>query len=137
MLPDLPLEPVPPGTPGSRVADAAPELQTKARAFASALLGGVEMETGEPVLLHADGACRILSAIGADAQSQAAAYLSQAATQLAKPEEQLTKAFGRELAVLAMESRKLVDVFRVARGVSEQETAQEGKAAIEDMWRRS
>ncbi|SCC94045.1 (P)ppGpp synthetase I, SpoT/RelA [Thiomonas sp. X19] len=135
MLPDLPLEPVPPGTPGSRVADAAPELQTKARAFASALLGGVEMETGEPVLLHADGACRILSAIGADAQSQAAAYLSQAATQLAKPEEQLTKAFGRELAVLAMESRKLVDVFRVARGVSEQETAQEA-AHHQELMRR-
>ncbi len=135
MSPDLPLEPVPLGVSGSGVADAAAELPTKARTFASALLGGVEMETGEPAMSHADGACGILRAIGADAQSQAATYLSQAATQLAKPEEQLTKAFGRELAVLAMENRKLVDVFRVARGVSEQESAQES-AHHQELMRR-
>jgi GTP pyrophosphokinase len=125
MLPDLPHELVPSDASSPGAAGAVPDLQTRARTFAAALLGGVEMETGEPALPHADGACGILRAIGADVQSQAATYLSQAATQLAKPDEQLTKAFGRELAVLAMENRKLVDVFRVARGVSEQESAQE------------
>ena len=98
-------------------------VQAKARAFAAALLEGIAMETGEPALRHADGACAILASIGADAPTRAAAYLSQAATQLAKPEEQLTKVFGRELAMLAMENRKLVDVFRAARGMGEQESA--------------
>ncbi len=125
MLPDLLHELVPSDAFSPGAAGAAPDLQTRARTFAASLLGGVEMETGESALPHADGACGILRAIGADVQSQAATYLSQAATQLAKPDEQLTKAFGRELAVLAMENRKLVDVFRVARGVSEQESAQE------------
>ncbi len=98
-------------------------LQAKARAFAAALLEGIAMETGEPALRHADGASAILASIGADAPTCAAAYLSQAATQLAKPEEQLTKAFGREMTMLAMENRKLVDVFRAARGMGEQESA--------------
>ncbi|NNM65435.1 MAG: bifunctional (p)ppGpp synthetase/guanosine-3',5'-bis(diphosphate) 3'-pyrophosphohydrolase [Burkholderiales bacterium] len=130
MLPDLPHELVPSDASSPGAAGAVPDLQTRARTFAAALLGGVEMETGEPALPHADGACGILRAIGADVQSQAATYLSQAATQLAKPDEQLTKAFGRELAVLAMENRKLVDVFRVARGVSEQESAQDLRVVV-------
>ncbi len=135
MPPDVSPDAAPPGLPSAQAQDGAAELQARARAFATALLDGVAMETGEPALLHADGACRILDTIGADAQTRAAAYLSQAATQLAKPEEQLTKAFGRELAVLAMENRKLVDVFRVARSVSDRETAQEA-AHHQELMRR-
>ena len=110
-------------------------LLGKAKAYSAALLEGAVLETGEPALHHADGACSILAAIGADMETRAAAYLSQAATQLAKPEEQLLKGFGRELARLAMENRKLVDVFRVARDAKGQDLGHES-AHHQELMRR-
>jgi GTP pyrophosphokinase len=122
-------------TPADAAEQQGDALLDKAKAYAAALLEGAAMETGEPALQHADGACSILEAIGADVQTRAAAYLSQAATQLAKPEEQLLKVFGRDLALLAMENRKLVDVFRVARNVRGQDSGHES-AHHQELMRR-
>ena len=88
----------------------------QARAYAVALIDTVVLETGEPALEHADGVRAILEAIGGDAQAQAAAYLNLAVPQLAQPHDQLRKHFGEELATLAVETRKLVEVSRMARG---------------------
>ncbi len=101
------------------------DLVARARTYAQALLPGVAMETGEPALEHADGARIVLQAIGADEQAQACAYLSQAATQLAKPEEQLEKAFGPDMARLAIENRKLVDLLRFTRTAADRSAAQQ------------
>ncbi len=90
-------------------------LLDKARAFSAALLEGVLLDTGEPALEHAAGTCAILQTIGADRATRACAYLSQAASQLAKPDEQLSKAFGPELARLARENLGLVELLRAAR----------------------
>ena len=90
-------------------------LLDKARAFSSALLEGARLDTGESALAHAHGACAVLRDIGADAPTRACAYLSQAASQLARPEEQLAGAFGAELARLAMENLRLIDLLRTAR----------------------
>ncbi|OIQ82862.1 GTP pyrophosphokinase [mine drainage metagenome] len=90
-------------------------LLDKARAFSAALLDGVVLDTGESALQHAAGTCAILHTIGADRATRACAYLSQAAGQLAKPDEQLTKAFGPELARLARENLGLVELLRSAR----------------------
>ncbi|MDE2120032.1 MAG: bifunctional (p)ppGpp synthetase/guanosine-3',5'-bis(diphosphate) 3'-pyrophosphohydrolase [Betaproteobacteria bacterium] len=87
----------------------------RARAFSAPLLEAVLLDSGEPALLHGDAVQAILAAIGADEPTRAAAWLTLAAGQLAKPEEQLTKAFGRDNARLALEGRKLMEVFRVAR----------------------
>jgi GTP pyrophosphokinase len=90
-------------------------LPQRARAFSAPLLAEVLLDSGEPALLHADAVQAILAAIGADESTRAAAWLSLAAGQLSKPEEQLAKVFGRDNARLAMESRKLMGVFTLAR----------------------
>ncbi len=95
--------------------DEASSLLERARAFSAPLLAEVLLDSGEPALLHADAVQAILARMGADAPTRAAAWLSLAAGQLAKPEEQLQKAFGRDNAHLALESRKLMGVFRLAR----------------------
>lgn len=87
----------------------------QARAYSVALIDTMLLETGEPALEHADGVRTILADIGADAQAQAAAYLNLAVPHLAHPHEQLRKHFGNALADLAVETRKLVEVSRMAR----------------------
>ena len=99
--------------PIDRAIDSA--LLEKARAFSAALLDDTRLDSGEKALAHAQGACAILRDIGADAPTRACAYLSQAASQLARPEDQLAAAFGAELARLAMENRRLVDLLRTAQ----------------------
>ena len=96
-------------------ADADEALPQRARAFSAPLLAEVLLDSGEPALPHADAVQAILAAIGADEATRAAAWLSLAAGQLSKPEEQLSKVFGRDNARLAMESRKLMGVFTQAR----------------------
>lgn len=107
-----------PGSPAPLAPGAEPDgqrLVDQARAYAAPLVESVTLETGEPALEHADGVCAILADIGGDAQARAAAYLNLAASQLAHPLDQLRKPFGAELAALAVETRKLVDVSRMAR----------------------
>ncbi len=93
----------------------AQRLIEQARTYAAPLVDAVTLETGEAALEHADGVCDILAGIGADGEARAAAYLNIAAPQLAHPFDQLRKAFGDELATLAVETRKLVEVSRMAR----------------------
>ena len=88
----------------------------QARAYAVALIDTVVLETGEPALEHADGVRSILCEMGADVEAQAAAYLNLVVPQLAHPQDQLRKHFGEPLAALAVETRKLVEVSRMARG---------------------
>jgi GTP pyrophosphokinase len=88
----------------------------QARAYALALIDTVVLETGEPAVEHADGVSAILREIGADADAQAAAYLNLVVPQLAHPQDQLSKHFGEALAALSVETRKLVEVSRMARG---------------------
>ncbi len=99
------------GEPGAGVGT----LPQRARAFSAALLADVLLDSGEPALQHADAVQAILASIGADEATRAAAWLSLAAAQLSKPEEQLSKVFGRDNARLALESRKLMGVFTLAR----------------------
>ncbi len=97
-------------------------LTNQARAYAAPLIASVNLETGEPALEHADGVRSILADIGADTEAQAAAYLNLAAPHLAHPLDQLRKLFGEQLATLSVETRKLVEVSRMAReGPSEAE----------------
>ena len=108
----------PSGSEGDPDADPRTPAQTlpqRARAFSAALLADVLLDSGEPALQHADAVQAILASIGADEATRAAAWLSLAAAQLSKPEDQLSKVFGRDNARLALESRKLMGVFTLAR----------------------
>ena len=87
----------------------------RARAFAEPLLTEQLLDTGEDVLVHADGVAAILQAIGAAPSMRAAAYLVYAGDYLSKPEEVVTKAFGASNASLVMHTRKLVQIQRAAR----------------------
>ncbi len=87
----------------------------RARAFAEPLLSGEALETGEPVLAHADGVVDILRTIGATADLQACVYLVYACPFLARPREVIAKAFGDSYADVAVETNKLVQLQRQAR----------------------
>ncbi|MEO6624254.1 MAG: HD domain-containing protein, partial [Burkholderiaceae bacterium] len=88
---------------------------TRARAFAQPLIGGESLDTGENSLAHADAVAGILHSIGGSEAMRAATYLVYACEHLNKPQEVITKAFGDNLAALAMETTKLVRVQRQAR----------------------
>ncbi len=99
----------------AEVQPVAGELLHRARAFGAALLEGVLLDSGEPALRHADAVQEILAATGADETTRAASWLMLAAGQLARPEEPLLQAFGREVTRLALQSRRLIGVFQLAR----------------------
>ena len=87
----------------------------RARAFAEPLLGSAQLDTGENVLAHADAVVAILQGIGGSQAMLAAVYLVYACDHLNKPHEVIAKAFGDNLADLALETTKLVRVQRLAR----------------------
>ena len=91
------------------------ETLTKARAFAEPLIAGETLDTGENILAHADAVAAILAGIGGSVAMQAASYLVYACPHLNKPEEVMAKAFGPELAQLAMQTNQLVHVQRLSR----------------------
>ncbi len=91
------------------------ETLTKARAFAEPLIAGETLDTGENILAHADAVAAILAGIGGSVAMQAATYLVYACPHLNKPEEVMAKAFGPELAQLAMQTNQLVHVQRLSR----------------------
>ncbi len=103
---------VQPGAPAP--AEATPDIEQQARAFAEPLLAGRLLGTGEPALAHADAMARILSGIGASPTLRAASWLIYAAEHLGKPEEVLTRAFDASQAALVVNTRKLMQVQRVA-----------------------
>ena len=92
-----------------------PETLAKARAFAEPLIAGETLDTGENILAHADAVAEILAGIGGSVAMQAASYLVYACPHLNKPEEVMAKAFGPELAQLAMQTNQLVHVQRLSR----------------------
>ncbi len=101
-----------------------PAALARARAFAEPLLANESVDTGENMLAHADAMVDILAHMGGSADMQAAAYLVYACQHLNRPQEVIAKAFGEDLAALAMETTKLVQLQRQAR-----QTAAEVRAA--------
>jgi GTP pyrophosphokinase len=87
----------------------------RARAFAEPLLARETLDSGENTLAHADAVAAILKIIGGSEAMQAATYLVYACDHLNKPQEVIAKAFGDNLAALAIETTKLVRVQRQAR----------------------
>ena len=92
-----------------------PQALARARAFAEPLLAGRLLDTGEPILAHADAVAEILRGIGGSEAMQAASYLVYSCEHLAKPREVIAQAFGDSFAALAVETTKLVAVQRQAR----------------------
>jgi GTP pyrophosphokinase len=99
----------------------------RARAFAEPLLAGRLLDTGEPVMAHADGVAAVLQGIGAAPNMRAAAYLVYAGDHLNKPEEVLRKAFGASQSSLVSHTAKLVQIQRAARDaqVGDEQRAQQ------------
>ena len=100
----------------------------RARAFACPLLAGAVLDTGERALAHADAVAAILDSIGGSQAMQAAVYLMYASDSLNKPHEVIAKAFGKNLADLALETTKLIRVQRMAR-MAQAAAAHAGAAA--------
>jgi GTP pyrophosphokinase len=96
---------------------------SRARAFAEPLLIDALLDTGEPVLAHADGVSAVLQTIGASDDLRAAGYLVYACEYLSKPEEVIAKAFGPSFAELALEATRLIKVQRQARLVVSDNTS--------------
>ncbi len=99
-------------------ADALPEqinALNRARAFAEPMIGSELMETGENALDHADAVAAILKFIGGSETMQAATYLVHTCAYLNRPQEVIAKAFGESLAMLAVETNKLMLVQQQAR----------------------
>ncbi len=92
-----------------------PEALARARAFAEPLLAGRLLDTGEPVMAHADAVAAILRDIGGSEAMQAASYLVYSCEHLNKPADVIAAAFGQSYAALAVETTKLVNVQRQAR----------------------
>ena len=95
--------------------DESAETLAKARAFAAPLIADEILDTGENMLAHADAVSAILSGMGGSLAMQAAGYLVYTCPQLNKPEEVLAKAFGPQLAQLAVQTNHLVHVQRLSR----------------------
>lgn len=95
------------------------QVLQRARDFAQPLLIDALLDTGEPVLAHADGVAAVLQTVGAAEDLRAAAYLVYACEYLAKPDEVIGKAFGPSFAELAVEATRLIKVQRQARLVAD------------------
>ncbi|MCE2878774.1 MAG: bifunctional (p)ppGpp synthetase/guanosine-3',5'-bis(diphosphate) 3'-pyrophosphohydrolase [Comamonadaceae bacterium] len=92
-----------------------PQVLARARAFAQPLVAGRVLDTGEPILAHADAVAAILDGLGGSQAMQAASYLVYACEHLNKPAEVIAAAFGQSHADLAVATTKLVNVQRQAR----------------------
>ena len=99
-------------------APASVDVLQRALAFAQPLIDGECLDTGESVWAHAQASAAILADIGGSVDMQAATYLVYACPHLNKPEEVLTKAFGANLAQLAMQTNQLVHLQRVSRAAA-------------------
>ena len=92
----------------------------QARAFAAPLIAVAQLDTTENALDHADAVVAIIASIGGAVGLQAAVYLVYACDHLNRPRDVVAKAFGDDLAELALATTQLVRVQRQARdsGVS-------------------
>lgn len=87
----------------------------RARSFAEPLLAPQTLLTGENALDHVDATAEILHSIGGGETMQAAVYLVYASMHLSHPMETLTRAFGSQFALLAVETTKLMYVQQQSR----------------------
>ncbi|MBM3386997.1 MAG: HD domain-containing protein, partial [Betaproteobacteria bacterium] len=87
----------------------------RARSFACALLETEQLDTGENIWQHAQAVAAILAEIGGSEEMQAAGYLVYTCPHLNKPEDVIAKAFGENLAALAMQTNQLVHLQRLSR----------------------
>ncbi len=87
--------------------------------YAHALYGATRLSTGELATGHALGLLAILDSVRADAPARAAGVLFGAAELLARPEEQLTEAFGPEIAPITLGVRQLTRIGELTRRGSE------------------
>ena len=109
-------------SPAVLQATATPQLAQgtleRARSFAQALIDSEQLDTGENVWAHAQAVAAILSEIGGSEEMQAASYLVYTCPHLNKPEEVIAKAFGSNLAQLAMQTNQLVHLQRLSRSAA-------------------
>jgi GTP pyrophosphokinase len=100
-----------------------------ARSFAAPLLAVELLDTGENALSHADAVAAIIAGMGGATTLQAAAYLVYACEHLNRPQDVIAKAFGENLAALALATTQLVRVQRQAREASVSTAGSETAAA--------
>ena len=109
-------------SPAVLQATATPQLAQgtleRARSFAQALIDNEQLDTGESVWAHAQAVAAILADIGGSEEMQAASYLVYTCPHLNKPEEVIAKAFGENLAQLAMQTNQLVHLQRLSRAAA-------------------
>jgi GTP pyrophosphokinase len=82
----------------------------RAKNFAQPFLVSATLETGENAWLHAQAVSKILHDIGGSEAMQAASYLVYTCAHLNKPLEVIGKAFDANLASLAVETTKLMQM---------------------------
>ena len=87
----------------------------RAKNFAQPFLNNATLETGENTWSHAQAVAQILQDIGGSDTMQAASYLVYTCSHLNKPLEVISKAFDDNLASLAVETTKLMEVQRQTR----------------------
>ena len=93
-------------------------LLQRARAFAQPLIESEQLDTGENIWQHASAVAGILAQIGGSLEMQTAAYLVYACPHLNRPEDVISKAFGVNLAQLALQTNQLLHVQRLSRAAS-------------------
>ncbi len=87
----------------------------RAKNFAQPFLVNATLETGENAWLHAQAVSHILFDIGGSEVMQAASYLVYTCEHLNKPLDVIGKAFDDNLATLAVETTKLMQVQKQTR----------------------
>jgi GTP pyrophosphokinase len=87
----------------------------RAKSFAQPFLVNATLETGENAWLHAQAVSKILDDIGGSVAMQAASYLVYTCAHLNKPLEVIGQAFDENLASLAVETTKLMEVQKQTR----------------------
>lgn len=87
----------------------------RAKNFAQPFLANATLETGENAWSHAKAVSQILQDIGGSEAMQTASYLVYTCSHLNKPLEVISKAFDENLASLAVETTKLMEVQRQTR----------------------
>ena len=87
----------------------------RAKNFSQPFLANATLETGENAWSHAKAVSQILQDIGGSDAMQAASYLVYTCSHLNKPLEVISKAFDENLASLAVETTKLMEVHRQTR----------------------
>ncbi len=98
--------------PGAQSVADPDQVLARVRAFAQPLIADELLDTGEGTLAHAHAVAQIIASIGGSEFMQGATYLVYACEHLTRPQEAISKRFGRNLADLAMETTKLVRLQR-------------------------